>query len=97
MDTSNKIYTSHRRINHVMGQFGGGGSFGISDDIIKELTSFGCEKVIIIYNGRKGVKIFTSAFSQWIDTPFHYTYSGRLSSDKSDPQTIVQINNMVEK
>lgn len=93
----NGIYTSHRKPNHVMGQFGGGGSFGISDDIVTELTKLGCKTVVIIYNGKQGVKTFTSDFSQWITTPFHYTYSGRLSGDKSDPQTFVQINNMVEE
>jgi hypothetical protein len=90
-DTVTKVYSSQRRPEHYMRMYQG---FGISEDILEQLTNLGGEKVCLIYTGKKHKYHYTCELSQFLKSDKIYM---NIENGFKDPQRFVSTRDMKEE
>lgn len=76
-DDTTGIYKSYPKTpEYVMGKFGGGGSFGISQIALDELKKLGCHTVMMPYHGKTCKKLLKTSLDQWFKSPHKYLDKG---------------------
>ena len=87
-DTENKTYNRKADVRHRMRMFGG--SFGMSLEPTRdELAAFGCEWVIIDYDGSKRIK-YKVAFSEFMKDDKIKTFEDKQAFVAIDDMEIIR-------
>ena len=81
------VYVTRRRPIHVMRRTGG--SFGISEDVLKKLKAFGVEYILFLYFGRKEQAQFVAKLEQ-------YMKSDMIYYDDGDKQYHLRLRDMIK-
>lgn len=83
-----KWYITKRKPEHFMRKYQG---FGISKDILLELERRGIEDVRIIYEGKRGIKVFETQVSAFLRSSLVHIDRGK------DKQKFLSVRVMVDK
>ena len=81
------VYVTRRKAIHVMKMFGG--SFGISEDVLKKLKACGVEYILFLYFGKKEQAQFVAKLEQYMESDLVYY-------DDGDKQYHVRLRDMVK-
>ena len=81
------VYVTRRRPIHVMRRTGG--SFGISEDVLKKLKAFGVEYILFLYFGKKEQAQFVAKLEQYMKSDLIYY-------DDGDKQYHVRLRDMIK-
>jgi len=81
------VYVTRRRPIHVMRKTGG--SFGISEDVLKKLKAFGVEYILFLYFGKKEQAQFVAKLEQYMKSDLIYY-------DDGDKQYHVRLKDMIK-
>lgn len=81
-------YISKRRPEHFMKKFQG---FGVSKQILLQLQEMGIQNIRIIYEGKRGVKVFESTVKAYLESDLIHIDGGK------DKQKFLSIKQMGDK